>query len=458
MVYKQSVFCKWIFGLLVPNIILAQPDTLTSLRTAIQISEQQYHLLKSRSYEVDAALKNVEVVKYIKRPSVDASYQANIATANNLTGMFYPVGLLPMTGPPSAKNDYNPVTGSAASILLNWQAVTFGQQQAQINTSIAEANSKKLGFEQERFRMDVNVVSKYLDVLLAFDKVNIQEENIKRVEVNLRESRAMSVSGLRPGVDTAFFLSELSKARIEWLNAKKQLETEQWLLAQLMAIDVLPIPTDTAFLHKLPTNGPGADTSFAMHPFIQFAQSQVDVNRARENLLKKSYLPKLTVFGAAFGRGSGIQHDGSSETFDGLRLSRYNYGAGVQLAYPIMKYGEVKRQLRAQSFLSAAAQESFLQSNAEVRTQQHIANTAFVNSLAVANETKQQLESSQYAFDAMQQRYNTGLVSLSDMAQVQYNLLQAELALKIAYWDAWKALLLQAFAQGDVNVFLNEVK
>jgi outer membrane protein TolC len=123
-----------------------------------------------------------------------------------------------------------------------------------------------------------------------------------------------------------------------------------------------------------------------------------------------------------------------------------------------MKYGEVKRQLQAQNFLSAAAQETLLQSNAELQTQQHIANIAFSNSLAVAGETLQQLKSSQYAFNAMQSRYNNGLVSLSDVVQVQYNLLQAELAVRIAHWDAWKALLLQAFVQGNVNVFLNEVK
>jgi outer membrane protein TolC len=58
----------------------------------------------------------------------------------------------------------------------------------------------------------------------------------------------------------------------------------------------------------------------------------------------------------------------------------------------------------------------------------------------------------------MQARYSTGLVSLSDVVQVQYNLLQAELDVKAAYWNSWKALLLQAAVKGDLNLFLNEIK
>src|SRR5207253_6925520 len=117
-------------------------------------------------------------------------------TANNLTGMFYPNGILPISGPPSSSNDYNPATGSAASLLLNWQAVTFGQRNAQINVSIAEANSKNLEWKQELFKHKINVISAYLDVLLSTDVVHIQQQNIHRVETNLTQSRTLAISGI----------------------------------------------------------------------------------------------------------------------------------------------------------------------------------------------------------------------------------------------------------------------
>jgi outer membrane protein len=433
-------------------------DTLIKLKDAVLLAEQHYHLLKAGKYEADAANENVNVVKYSRLPAFDATYQADIATANNLTGMFYPNGILPISGPPSSNNNYNPATGSAASILLNWQAITFGQRNAQINVSIAEANSKNLEWKQELFMHKINVISDYLDVLLSIDVVHIQQQNIHRVETNLTQSRTLAISGIRPGVDTALFLSELSKAKIDFLNAQKQLQTQQWLLAQLIVVDALPVPSDANFLNKLPVMVAGSDTSFLNHPLIQYSQSQFALSKSREQLLKKSYLPKLNVWGTSFARGSGFQPNQPIKTWDGLSFNRYNYGAGVQLAFPIMKYGEVKRQLQQQGFISKASEER-LEENKEILTaQQRIANTTFESSIAIAAETQQQLKSGQYAFTAMQIRYNTGLVNFSDLIQAQYNLLKAELDLKKAYWDAWKALLLLAAVKGDENIFLNEIK
>jgi outer membrane protein len=441
------------------DLIAQSPaDTVIQLKGAIQLAEQRYHVLQARKYEVESANKSIEIAKYSRLPSIDVSYQTGFATANNLIGVFYPNGLLPMTGPPSLRNDYSPATGSAASILLNWQAVTFGARNAQINVSIAEANTQKSAFEQDLFRHTINVISTYLDVLLAYDMVTIHLHNMERVQANLKQSRVLTNTGIKPGVDTALFISELSKAKIEWLNAQKRLQNGRWLLAQLIVSGALPVPADTVFLQNLPTISTTNDTLFAEHPAIRYAQSQVQLSQSQELFLKKSWLPKLNVWGTAFARGSGFKFDGTIKTWDGLGLSRYNYGAGLQLAFPIMKYGEVKRQLQRQNALSKATQERLMEEMASLTTQQHIAKATFESSMEVAVETRQQLKSGQYAFNAMQIRYNTGLVNFSDLIQAQYNLLKAELDMKQAYWDAWKSLLLQAAVKGDMNVFLNEIK
>jgi outer membrane protein TolC len=422
------------------------------------MAEQRYHLLKAIKNESEAAEKNIDVTKYNKLPSVDASYQAGFGTANNLTGIFYPSGIVPMSGPPSSSNIYLPATGSAASILLNWQAVTFGQKNAQINVSVAEANTKKAAYLQALFQHKINVISSYLDLLLAYDIVNIHKKNVDRVQTNLTQSRVLTNTGLKPGVDTALFLSELSKSKVDLLNAENQLEVYQLNLAQLIVTRFLPIPGDTSFLIHLPIEATENDSSFANHPIIQYAQSELEAEKSKELLLKKSYLPKLNVWGSGFARGSGFETNNTIKTWDGLSLSRFNYGAGVQLVFPIMKYGEVKRQLQQQTLLSNSAKEKIEESKSMLSSQQLIANTTFNNSFAIAKETQQQLKSARYAFMAMQIRYNTGLVSFADLIQAQYNLLKAELDIKKSYWDAWKAILLQAAVRGDENIFLNAIR
>lgn len=461
LVYKYpSLTCILLLLLISGNFCYAQNtgDTLIQLKTALQLAEQRYPLLKSKQYEINAAQSYTDVVKYSRLPSVDASYQAGFATANNVTGMFYPNGLLPISGPPSASNNYSPATGSAASLLLNWQAVTFGQRNAQIQSSIVEANTKKTEYQQVLFQHKISVISSYLDLLLAYDYVNIYQHNIDRVQANLKQSRVLTKTGIKAGVDTALFLSELSKAKVDLINNERERQVRQILLAQLIVSNDLPTPLDTAFLNHLPASINNSDTSFANHPAIQYQQNLYQLSKSKEDVLKKSFLPKLNVWGTTFARGSGFQPDGSIKTFDGLAMNRFNYGAGVQLVFPIMKYGEVKKQLQQQNLLSAASQEKINESKWQLATQQKIALATFNNSILVANETQQQLKSAVYAFNAMQIRYNTGLVNYADLMQAQYNLLKAELDHKKSYWDAWKALLLQAAVQGDETIFTNAIK
>jgi len=434
------------------------PDTLVHLSDVLQMADQRYPLLKSKRLEVQASQKNTEVVKYSRVPTIDANYQANISTANNLTGQYYPYGILSMTGPPSLSNIYTPATGSAASLLLNWQAITFGMRDAQINSSVALTSAKTAGLKQDIFDQNIILTSIYLDLLLAYDVVQVSEHNLERVKENLRQSVELTNSGIKPGVDSALFLSEVSKAKIELLNARKVLETEQWTLAQFLLIHSLPVPADTSFLHHLPNSSFPVDNNFANHPAVQFAERQLEYDRSKEDVLKKSYLPKLSLWGTAFGRGSGFETNGEIKTWDGMGLIRYNYGAGLQLSFPIMKYGEVKKQLSEQNLLSQASQERVANTENNLYYQQQMNITAFNSSVAVARESEQQLASAQYAFEAMDTRYTTGLVNFSDLIQAQYNLLKAELDLKHAYWDAWKGLLLQAAVKGDENIFLQQIK
>jgi outer membrane protein TolC len=434
------------------------PDTLIHINDAITLAEKGYHLLQAKKYEAAAATSNVAIARYQKMPVVDATYQAGIATANNLIGAFYPNGILPITGPPSTSNRYDPATTSAAGLLLNWQAFSFGEKNAQINLATADAKLKNADYQKELFNHTVNVISAYLDVLLASDDVTIHQDNISRVTTNLKQSKILSGTGIKAGVDSVLFLSELSRARVGLLNAQKQLEVKQWLLARLIAVNKLPIPIDSSFLQRIPHILNNPDTTFSAHPLMLYAQSQYLLSQSKEKQLKKAYLPKVTVWGTGFSRGSGFQPDGSIKTWDGLGLSRYNYGAGLQVAFPIMKLGEVKRQLKQQDLLTKAAEENIADNQSFLITQQQIATTTYKHSIDIATETQAQLKAGQKAFSAMQIRYNTGLVNFADLIQTQYNLLQAELEVRQTNWDVWKALLLTAAVKGDINIFLNEIK
>ena len=203
LLFFRNTF-KAIFFVLLTVPVFAQNagDTFITIQSSLKLAEERYHLLLAGKLALKAAYKNVDIAKYNKAPTLDFGYQAGIGTANNLTGMFYPGNVLPITGPPSPFNNYNAATGTAASLLLNWQVMSFGQKDAQINLAIAEASSKNAFNNQLLLQHKVNVLNAYLDLLLAYDITSIQKRNIERNQVNFRESQVLVNSGIKPGVDT----------------------------------------------------------------------------------------------------------------------------------------------------------------------------------------------------------------------------------------------------------------
>ncbi|HEY8735046.1 MAG TPA: TolC family protein [Puia sp.] len=431
-------------------------DNSLSLIKALSLAEKNYPFLKSKLYEAEAAGKNIALSKNTLVPSLDISYQANLATGNNITGMFYPGEIIPMTGPVFASNNYNPGFGTATSLLLDWQPYTFGKRQAEINRSKAELATRKADAENEIFKHQLNVASAYLDVLLETELVKVDSENLERTNFNLKQSRILAITGLRPGVDTALFLSELSVARIQLLNTRKNLHSRLISLSELLATDSSFTLTDTIFSSRIPAPDLKKQIPSAQHPLLKFSKSELDLSRSKENVLKKSWIPKLDIWGTGFARGSGIYPDGTIKAGDGWGFSKYNYGLGFQVAFPILKFSEMRLQQQQQSLISKSNAELVHQTTLQLSKQQAISEVNMQTALEVAKETPVLLKSAEYAFRSLQKRYNAGLVNFADLIQAQYNLVKAETDLRKSYWEAWKALLYKAAVTGDLNLFLNE--
>ena len=150
---------------------------------------------------------------------------------------------------------------SAASLILNWQPVTFGLREAQIaylQTGIQYATAD---VAHEILQHKVRVKNTYLDVLVYTELIKLYEQNIARANTNLSIAKTLVISGLKPGVDTALFFAELSKAKIDLLNFKKNSVQAVLTLSELLAITDNILPADSSYFSKLPINSMSSDTA-----------------------------------------------------------------------------------------------------------------------------------------------------------------------------------------------------
>ena len=427
-----------------------------TLRELLKQAESNYPLLKTKAFEVLAGQSNVSSAKNAALPTLDAAYQVNYATYNNITGMATTQFLVPMTGPTSSDNVYTGVFGSAAALILNWEPFTFGQRSARIDIAKANLQYYEADARQEIFRHQINVINTYLDVLMAQELLKVYAKNLERSKENVRVVRTLTISGLRPGVDTALFSAESSRAKIDLLNYSKFLETQQAGLAELLGSETLTYASDSSYFYVLPLF-PG-DTTSSIHPLINLSKSKLEINLNQRKSVQRSLYPKLAAWGTAYARGSGIHNNGSVDSKDGFSFSRYNYGVGLQLSVPLLRFVDVRNQLHQQNALINAQQERWNQVKLELNKQRIVADLTLKNSLEIAKESPIFYQTAEFAFRSLLTRYNSGLTNYADLVQAQDGLVKAETDLKKSYLECWKALLYEAAVRGDLNLFLNQIK
>lgn len=84
---------KWLkyFLLFLSSQLIAQNNSQPiSLHDLLKQAEANYPLLKSKALDAQAAQKGIEISRNTFIPALDASYQVNRATYNNITGLVYP--------------------------------------------------------------------------------------------------------------------------------------------------------------------------------------------------------------------------------------------------------------------------------------------------------------------------------------------------------------------------------
>ncbi|MEX2233320.1 MAG: TolC family protein [Cyclobacteriaceae bacterium] len=444
-----------IYTLIISLAFLTFYSQAQKLPELLEQAKANYPLLKSKGYQVQAQKDQVAFIKSTALPSLDAAYQLNYATYNNITGMAVGQSFVPISGPPSSANEYEGVFGTVGGFLLNWEPFTFGQRKSKVNSAKAYLEYQEADALQEIFQHQIKTANAYLDVMMTYELVKVYSKNLERAQDNVRIVKSLTRSGLRPGTDTALFNAELSRTKIELLNYEKLKATQELYLSELLGGTEGAFAIDSSFFKSLPSIT--THTATQNHPLIRLSASRAKINQSERTSLQRTLYPKLSLWGTAYARGSGIRYDGYVNLEDGLAFSRYNYGAGLVFSVPILKFTNVRHQVHAQESLIKAEEEKFNLVKLQLDKQNQVADVTLSNALTIAHETPSFYQSAEFSYRTLLSRYNSGLVNYADLIQSQYILIKSETDLKKAYLDAWKALLYKAATQGDISIFMNQL-
>jgi outer membrane protein TolC len=453
--------------MLVTAPALAQTATATaapqvfSLDQALQFALDHYPAVAAALAQVKAAAANIDVSKSAYLPRLDAIWQTNRGTANNVFGQLLPQSVIPaLSGPVLPSASAASVWGSAAGARFSWEALDLGLRTAQVRESEAVLAGARADEAMTRLTVQHAVAIEFLDVIVAQAAVAVADTDAQRREVLARAVHTLVDNQLRPGAEASRADAELAAARTRSILAHQTLTIAEATLARALGIRADRIAVSGTRLLTTMAPETTVTPSDVTHPALLASEAAVSVMRARENVLARTERPRLYLESSLFARGTGANPDG---TFDdgvsGLWPERVNWAAGAQLVFPNV-FG--LPALRARKAAAAAATRAESARHDEtvltVTMDQRNAETLVASARAIAQNTPIQLAAARQSETQARARYDAGLTGIVEVAEADSLLAAAEYQDASARVGVWRALLAQAVARGALDQFIALVR
>lgn len=433
-------------------------QTLTII-DAIELARKNYPSLKEIRARSQAAQENVAVARTAYIPRLDALWQANRATHNNVFGLVLPQTVIPsISGPVLGTTTYDGVWGSAAGVLLSWQAVDFGLRKANVQSASAQASQAQAVEQLTELDVTAAAADAFVSVLAADEAVRAVRANVDRLQTFAESVRVLVRNQLRAGADESRADAELAIAQNQLSQAVQTSAMARATLADAIGAAGGEVTLDVGLLSKRPSLPPPETPAVASHPAVRAELAGIEAVEARERVLARTYVPRVDVQGAFSGRGTGAEVAGQESLGNGLTLPVPNWAIGLTVSFPVFEGFAVnaRKRVEAQNELAQRARhEHAIQT---VTTQQTRAQALLTAASEIARNTPVELKAAADAESRARARYSSGLTGVTEVADAQRLLAQAETDDSLARLGVWRALLALSQAAGDLNLFLERVR
>jgi outer membrane protein len=434
---------------------------LLTLEEALHYALDHYPTIRAALEQVNVSTANLSVAQSASLPRLDALWQTNRATANNVFGQLLPQSIIPaLSGPVLASASNDSVWGSAAGALISWEAVDFGLRGATVRGADAAVLRARADESLTRLEVQSAVGAAFLAVVQAEQTVAATQADVERRDILAGAARTLADNQLRPGAEASRADAERLAAQTRTILARQALVLAQTTLTRVLGVTTgLVSVSSTSLLANTPTSGALSGAASA-HPLAQAHRASVDVARSQEDVLAHTNRPRLYLQSSVFARGSGANADGLFDGGgEGLGLERANWAAGVQVVFPNLFEFASLRARRASAAASTRAESArYDEALLTVTSEQQAAAAGIDAARAVAVNTPVQLAAAQQSEAQARARYEAGLASIVEVADTQNLLAQAEYQNAMARIEVWRALLADAIAHGDLTPFVDVVR
>jgi outer membrane protein TolC len=434
----------------------AQKTTIYSLAELVDSAKRHLPLLLQKEALVESAQAGVTEAKHAFLPQLNAVEELSVGSANDVTGPYLSVpGLIhPIAGSINAASNYQAVTGNMASLYGQYDLVTFGLKDARVADARAVVGVTQADLAKERYLVGWDIARLYFNILRDRYQLTVDEEDIRRYDSMYTISRALTGSGVNPGVDSSLARAGLSRTRVRYNETLGELRRLQDQLAYLTGINEPGIAMDTT--QAVPVMNFHEES---VNPLLDYFAKQKQQYDAEKQLAGKSYLPRVVLGAGGWARGSSIQYSNVYESAsEGLGYQRLNYLAGVGVTYDLFNGVHRRDRLNVLNGQVQAADYAMQQQQLSLHNQQVQADESIRTARANLDELPAQLQAATDAYQQKLAQYKAGVINLVDLLTAAFELTQAQTGYIQTLNEWYTASLDKAAATGNLDLFIQTIK
>jgi outer membrane protein len=446
------------FAVSLSGPLLAQSPTPVTIGAAIEAAVKDFPTVTEATARAAAATEAVRESRAAYVPRLDAVWQLNRASRNNVFGLLLPQNIVPsISGPVLGTDTFESAWGSAAGLLFSAEVFDFGRRSAAVEAARAQATSSEAQASLTRLNAGVAVADAYLTALGAQQTVLAARANVARLDTLHDIVKAQVDAELKPGADQSRIDAELAAARNRLVTAEQVVAITKLTIAEAMGRSDLDLALDAGSLLSFQPAIPSrTDQPIVNHPAIIAATELAKAADLRRELTRLSFRPRLSFNSALAARASGANVNGTIDGTRGLWPDVPNWAAGLTVSFPFLDFTANRARLAVDAAEVSAAQARLQgvtqRKHIEIRQAEVMLDAA----ARMAANVPVQLSAARQADAQARARYEAGLTSILEVADAQRLLAQAESDEALASLAVWRARLALAAASGDLAPFITE--
>lgn len=453
---KYNLYLVSLFFMLISVSACAQQPAGLTLTQAWDLAYKNYAGLMAKNAQLEEASYAQKEIQSHSLPQMQLQLQNSYGTFAGSNGAFFPVpGVFNVNG---AKADHRNTSAANTfgSVLLDWKFFEFGKQRKTIEAAGYKVQEAKSGYDAARLSLQAKVTSLYIGILYTRSNLGWADQQVKRVKEILDLAVSLADAGLKPGADTSLAASSYllaAAAKNEW--------TGKYNAGKINFSEVVPgtdiILPQQSFMRYQALHVPSDSISLS-HPYLQILDKQIRYNEAQNTLSSKKALPSLSLLGGLSARGSGINPDGTVEPdlSAGFNHPARNYLVGVGLTWNISNIYTGSLEKKRTAKVLEGSKFTYDLQKLQMNTALQAVTSRIDQQLKQVTNTRLALRKAQQAYDLYLSRYESGLINLTELLQIQSLLQQVEKNAIEVQQEFWNLLIKRAELSGDFSYLSNQ--